>query len=95
MVGRGVDVAGMYVENVLSVFCQRFGESFLSAVRACHLVGARGLNARSLHSIANRLLPSQAVADRGQLIAGMASQLLPVGKMMSRERLASHSVVSF
>ena len=22
MVGRGVDVAGMYVENVLSVFCQ-------------------------------------------------------------------------
>ena len=55
-------------------------------MRACHLVGARGLNARSLHSIANRLLPSQAVADRGQLIAGMASQLLPVGKMMSRER---------
>ena len=66
-------------------------------MRACHLVGARGLNARSLHSIANRLLPSQAVADRGQLIAGIASQLLllPVGKMMSGERPASHSVVSF
>ena len=64
-------------------------------MRACHLVGARGLNARSLHSIANRLLPSQAVADRGQLIVGVASQLLPVGKMMSRERPASHSVVSF
>ena len=64
-------------------------------MRACHLVGARGLNARSLHSIANRLLPSQAVADCGQLTAEMASQLLPVGIMMSSERPASHSVVSF
>ena len=64
-------------------------------MQACHVVGARGLNDRSLNSIANLLLPSQAVADRGQLIAGIASQLLPVGKMMSRERPAIHSMVSF
>ena len=44
MVGREVAVAGMYVENVLSVFCQWFDESCPSAERAFHLVATRGLN---------------------------------------------------
>ena len=44
MVGREVAVAGTYVENVLSVFCQWFDESCPSAERAFHLVAARGLN---------------------------------------------------
>ena len=43
MVGREVAVAGTYVENVLSIFCQWFDESCPSAERACHSVATRGL----------------------------------------------------
>ena len=90
MVGREADVAGTYVESVLSVFGHWFGESCPSAERAFHLVATRGLN----KSVAT--LPvsywSWPISCCPWLKYRLEwpVKLLSVGKMESRERLLSH-----